>query len=423
MPTALCFCLLFVLHCNATNFSDIPLDAQRRSWSYLERRERRKMRELSVACDEKYQKVYPGECTKMRAFYNFSVFISAMDPAQPCLIASFRRKMSKLKLKDHFDGSNGDIILIEKLVYTIASNKYLYESSKDDDEIRPELNACLVRTLVVGLLDYLNIFHERHAGLQLMFRTVLAFGSSNYMNKIFLLNDLFVFGFKTTKQIGNKSNRFCKFGLLHLDLFLDSNAHNPQARPNDRGLNFHPSRLRTLWNTIVNVELIEEYLKHRELRGEDADIGIVLTPIRLIIDDAFGPNRTFKTDKLHLFVEHPKLFFNLGNILEFSMKTEHAHQVGVMDLLEFLVDNDLMTWQTLDSGYLCYRWFQLKYGGFGSAIGFTVRGRSQAELEGLTVDHYIINHNPLSKRKPRHCSNSTRKDEQGSAPNCCCDVM
>ena len=313
-------------------------DIQYHIWCYLAWEERLILRHVSTSCNQMHCHLFPTEQSTIAQFMELSLKLHIIDSHK--LIGFFRTKNFIL---GHTVLEKQDAMLIEKIMVDIAERAPSFPAA---------FLACSLWT---------KSFKARHPPFYKANRLPSHLwpdvdGNGSVIPCFWNLDRIQrVFRMANNEMIRTKSkyNRYTRFAFLFLDsllMSLDEMSSNIKCKMKAR-----------LWNEIVSVEFISDYLRRPRLQNFSKPAPMA---IQLIMADAVGINDSLNTDRLLLMVHHPRILFNFNVIFSQMIKSQIWSQQTRIECLQFIVDHGLMTssmiWEQMRlqslSHYVWYRY-------------------------------------------------------------------
>ena len=313
------------------SFSGLPMHIQTAHiWSYLHWTERIQISEWSTSYHELILDIYPSEHVYQTAFYKLRLYISSLK--QPIQISKilprFSREMGKLWWMSP-NRCDREMILFwsEKLfVDIIRVNGALVDAS------------IMCNTFIHRLAVRLPINITNEDALHLMHEMMSRFRLNSTLN-LTSLRCMFRIGLQEMRESGKKYNRYTEFAFFCL------NAAVNMCTDSDYPPDLKRTQLKLLWNALVSVTFIDDFLLLTELRQYDQlnDCHMVLMqPIHVILRDALISDGTWNETKLMVISRHQHLLFDFSTIINFAMHKSSAF--GITQLVDFIYAQKLMDW-------------------------------------------------------------------------------
>ena len=313
-----------VIHASdlAAPIHNVP-DIQSHIWCYLAWEERLILRLVSTSCNRMHRHLYPKEQIIIAQFMELSLKIHTIDPHE--LIEFFRTKRFIL------DGDvveKHDAMLIEKIMVDITERAPSFPT--------------VFRACNIWLKSFKARYPPFYEGNRLPSDLWPDVDGDGSVIPCFWNLDRIqrVFRMANNEMIRTKSkyNRYTRFSFVFLDSFLlslEEMSSNIKNKIKGR-----------LWNEIVSVEFISDYLQRPRLRNFSKPAAMA---IELIMADAVGVNGSvnyLNTDRLLLMVHHPRILFNFNVIFPYMKSRIWSHKTRI-ELLHFIVNHGLMTWSMI----------------------------------------------------------------------------
>ena len=152
----------------------------------------------------------------------------------------------------------------------------------------------------------------------------------------------------------SKYNRYTRFAFVFLDALLASLDEMSSNIKHSAGSRVTTVRsdcnqsvnymLQRIWDDIVSVEFIWDYLSRPLLRDFQEPIA---TTTELIMADALHANGSLNMDRLMLMVEYSHILFDFVPIFFELTALSNWNQQTRAECLEFIVDQRLITWSAM----------------------------------------------------------------------------
>lgn len=310
-------------------------DIQSNIWCYLTWEQRLIFREVSATCNKVHRHLFSSECGVITQCMDLSLYIRTIDPEHLMEVFASKQHLHYLQCSIFDDKALGDhdSMLIEKLVVDITERA---------PSFREASRACT---------SWLKVFSVRFSGFKgrgfnsHRWPTMNINGSVIPCNRnLIKLHRMFKSAKTEMNRTNSKWNRYTRFAFVFLDAFLMSlDTMTPLSITN---------MVRYLWCDIASVEFIGDYLLRPYLRDFDEPVA---SAIELIMADAVQLNGTLNKDRLLLMVHHSRILFSFDPIFFELIESSSWNDKSRAECLNFIVDNDLMTWSVMKEHLRDYR--------------------------------------------------------------------
>ena len=144
------------------------------------------------------------------------------------------------------------------------------------------------------------------------------------------------------ERTSSKYNRYTRFALRYLDSMMVPLEHETIRCTDSRRRRYSQKKvIGSLWDHIVSVHFIPDYLQRKFLRNHQDSAPVA---IKLIVRESLCENGVLNEDSLFLMVQCPRVLFHFELILDEALESSDWGKDHLIHLLEFIVDQRLMTW-------------------------------------------------------------------------------
>ena len=306
-------------------------------WSFLHWRERFRVSEWSASYHTLSLDTYPNEHIYQSSFYNLQLYVSSLrNPGQSIrinkIIPRFFREMTKVWWMSP-KRCDRDMLLYlsEKLFLVII-------------EVMGEIvdASILCNNFIHRLEGRLSVNLTDQDPLYLMHEIVSQIRLNGTLN-VPSLQCMFRFGLQEMNESGKKYNRYTEFAFFCL------NAAVSMCSDPDMSANWRRVQMKHIWNALVSVIFLDDFLLLTELRHCDRVSPyqmVLVEPIHLILQDALLSDGKWNETTLMVISHHQHLFFDFPTIINFAI--HKASAFGITQLLDFIRSQQLMDWPQIE---------------------------------------------------------------------------
>ena len=391
-------------------------DIQSNIWCYLTWGERLIFREVSTSCNKMHRHLFQPESQTVTQFRNLSLHIHIIDPYN--LIDFFLER----RYFNYFDPS-----LFNERMLDAHESMMIEKIIVDITEIAPSFVAA-----DRACTPWLRLFHDSFPSFDSnrlhsdRWPIVDINGSvvpcDRNVDKLYIIFRIAKIEMNLRKS---KYNRYTRFAFVFLDSFLMSlDTIGPRITYSNQSVN---SILTHLWNDIVSVEFISDYLlRPRLLKFQ----GPAITAIELIIADSMRIRDSLNTDRLLLMVDHPRILFDFDIIFWSLVESPIWSEKTLTESLQFIVHHRLISWTQLEEYMREYRtanpadpiiqfmWRFVWYRCLQDKLVIVEESRELATRNDRATNN--DSSNPLVRRNP---TASTLIDQSTPKKHACCHCM